>query len=146
MKPLFARFLLAVPLISTNLFAHEVPPTRVPVGPPAQPPVQFSPEDQSLPRAPLPSVRPQSAAKGGVQISLSYDGIDFLGSNCGCLPARYNAAVGGNFVVEAVNIWFRICDKNNGDGFARRGTQAFFGAPSSATPIWCTTNSQTAGT
>jgi hypothetical protein len=69
-------FVGGLPLISTNLFAQEVPPTRVPVGPP----VLFSPKNYSLPRAAVPSVRPQSAAKGGVQISLSYDGIDFSSS------------------------------------------------------------------
>ena len=75
-------FVGGLALISTNLFAQEVPPTRVPVGPP----VRFSPGNYSLPHAAVPAVRPQSAANGGVQISFSYDGIDFNDSNCDCLP------------------------------------------------------------
>ena len=69
-------FVGGLPFISTNLFAQEAPATRVPVGPP----VRFSLKNYSLPRAALPPVHPPSAAKGGVQISLSYDGIDFSSS------------------------------------------------------------------
>jgi hypothetical protein len=134
MKPLFARFLLAVPLISTNLFAQEVPPTRVPVGHPSQASVQFSPEDHLLPRAPLPSVRPQSAAKGGVQISLSYDGIDFIGSSCDCLPPDTNAAVSDGFVVEAVNVQLRVFNKNTGNVLLNEPLEALFGASSGGDP------------
>jgi hypothetical protein len=93
-------FVGGLPLISTNLFAQEVPPTRVPVGPPAR----FSPGNYSLPHAAVPAVRLQSAANGGVQISFSYDGIDFNGSNCDCLPPDTNAAVSNSFVVETVNV------------------------------------------
>ncbi len=44
-------FVGGLPLISTNLFAQEVPPTRVPVGPP----VLFSPKNYSLPHAAVPA-------------------------------------------------------------------------------------------
>src|SRR5258708_35825244 len=91
-------FVGGLPLISTNLFAQEVPPTRVPVGPPAR----FSPGNYSLPHVAVPAVRPQSAANGGVQISFSYDGIDFNGSHGFFVPADTNAALYNSFVVETV--------------------------------------------
>src|SRR5260221_3063953 len=81
-------FVGGLPLISTNLFAQEVPPTRVPVGPPAR----FSPGNYSLPHIAVPAVRPQSAATGGVQISFSYDGIDFNASNRFLLPTATNTS------------------------------------------------------
>ena len=65
----------------------------------------------------MPPVHPQSATKGGVQISLSYDGIDFIGSindGIGYIPPDTNAAVSNSFVVETVNVWLRVFDKNTG--------------------------------
>jgi hypothetical protein len=48
-------------------------------------------------------------------INQSFDGVDFLGSNCGCLPPDTNAAVGNKFVVETVNVQIRVFDKANGN-------------------------------
>lgn len=119
-------FVGGLPLISTNLFAQEVPPTRVPVGPP----VRFSPGNYSLPHAAVPAVRPQSAANGGVQISFSYDGIDFNDSNCDCLPPDTNAAVSNSFVVETVNVQLRVFGKNTGIVMLDEPLATLFGTPS----------------
>jgi hypothetical protein len=123
-------FVGGLPLISTNLFAQEVPPTRVPVGPP----VRFGPGNYSLPHAAVPAVHPQSAANGGVQISFSYDGIDFNGSNCDCLPPDTNAAVSNSFVVETVNVQLRVFGKNTGIVLLDEPLATLFGAPSGGDP------------
>jgi hypothetical protein len=60
-------------------------------------------------------ISPQGPKNGGVQLGQSYDGIDFLGSNCFCLPPDTNAAVGNNFVVETVNVQIRVFDKTSGE-------------------------------
>src|SRR5262249_9930574 len=65
----------------------------VPVGPPVQV------GTLSAPNVILP-IAPQGPLNGGVQLGQGYNGVDFLGSNCGCLPPDTNAAVGNNFVVE----------------------------------------------
>ena len=96
-------------LTSTNLFAQS--PDFVPVGPP----VPVGPQQYSLPYAAVPLVSPQGPKNGGVQLGQSYDGIDFLGSNCGCLPPDTNAAVGNEFVVETVNVQIRIFNKTTGN-------------------------------
>jgi len=123
-------FVGGLPLISTNLFAQEVPPTRVPVGPPAR----FSPGNYSLPHVAVPAVRPQSAANGGVQISFSYDGIDFNGSNGFLVPPDTNAAVSNSFVVETVNVQLRVFGKNTGIVLLDEPLATLFGAPSGGDP------------
>jgi hypothetical protein len=74
------------------------------------------------------------AIPGGVQIGQSYDGIDFLGSNCGCLPPDTNAAVGNNFVVDTVNLQIRIFDKSTGSILLDEPLASFFGAFSGGDP------------
>jgi hypothetical protein len=123
-------FVGGLPFISTNLFAGEVPPTRVPVGSP----VLFTPENYSLPHAAVSAGRPQSAGNRGVQISLSYDGIDFSGSNCDCWPPDTNAAVSNGFVVETVNVWLRVFDKNTGIVLVDEPLAILFRAPSGGDP------------
>ena len=116
---------------STNLFAQEVQSTaRVPVGPP----VPFGNQHYSLPNARAPLVRPQGPKNGGVQLGQSYDGIDFLGSNCFCLPPDTNAAVGKNFVVETVNVQIRIFDKTTGRSLLNEPLSALFTASSGGDP------------
>ena len=122
-------FVGGLPLISANLFAQEVPPTRVPVGPP----VRFSPGNYSLPHAAVPAVRPQSAANGGVQISFSYDGIDFNGANF-FYPPDTNAAVSNSFVVETVNVQLRVFGKNTGIVLLDEPLATLFGAFSGGDP------------
>jgi hypothetical protein len=117
--------------ISPNLFAQQARSTaRVPVGPP----VPAWNQAFSLPKAPVPHVRSQRTRNGGVQIGQSYDGIDFLGSNCGCLPPDTNAAVGNNFVVEAVNVQIRIFDEPTGAILLDEPLSTLFGAPSGGDP------------
>jgi len=69
-----------------------------------------------------------------VVVGQSYDGIDFLGSNCGCLPPDTSAAVGGNFVVETVNVQIRVFDKTTGTILLDEPFTTFFGAASGGDP------------
>ena len=52
---------------------------------------------------------------GSLTVGTSFEGIDFNGSNCGCLPPDTNAAVGHNYVVETVNLEIRVYDKTTGN-------------------------------
>src|SRR3981081_2542549 len=103
MKMMRVQTLMAVSLPcgltlpSTNLFAQS--PDFVPVGPP----VPVGPQQYSLPYAAVPLVSPQGPKNGGVQLGQSYDGIDFLGSKCFCLPPDTNTAVGNKYFVETGN-------------------------------------------
>ena len=115
-------------LTSTNLFAQS--PDFVPVGPP----VPVGPQQYSLPYAAVPLVSPQGPKNGGVQLGQSYDGIDFLDSNCFCLPPDTSAAVGNNFVVETVNVQIRIFDKTTGAQLLNEPLSIFFGATSRGDP------------
>ena len=90
----------------TSLFAQG--PVRIPVSPPAsayRPPVS--------PNGPVPLFTRAAGTGngGGLLVNQSYDGIDFIGSNCFCLPPDTNAAVGNNYVVETVNTQIRVFDK-----------------------------------
>jgi hypothetical protein len=111
---------------STTLFAQQFAPTT-PV--PFQ---NYSPSTQQ--RLASPSGGALSAIPGGVQISQSYDGIDFNGSSCNCLPPDTNAAVGNSWVVETVNIQIRIFDKTTGSVLLDESLESFFGAFSGGDP------------
>ena len=63
-------------------------------------------------------------------IDQSYDGVDFLGSNCGCLPPDTNAAVGNGYIVETVNVQIRIFDKATGSILLDEPLETFFGSHS----------------
>lgn len=122
-------------LASINLFAQS--PNRVPVGAPL--PVQGlsvpGPVQLSLPSHTLSALSgAQPSAKGQLQLGQNYDGIDFLGSNCQCLPPDTNAAVGNNFVVETVNIQVRVFDKATGLLLLNEPLSALFGAPTGGDP------------
>jgi hypothetical protein len=69
-----------------------------------------------------------------VSLGTSFDGIDFNGSNCGCLPPDTDAAVGGNYVVEMVNIQIRVFDKTTGNILLDEPLATFFGAFSGGDP------------
>ena len=88
---------------TVNLFAQYVP-----VGPPVPVNVEnlLSPPPGGIPQLP-----PAPAQGPGVHLGQGYDGIDFLSSNCNCLPPDTNAAVANNFVVETVNLQIRVFDK-----------------------------------
>src|SRR5260370_5966139 len=115
-------------LTSTNLFAQS--PDFVPVGPA----VSVGPQQYSLPYAAVPLVSPQGPKNGGVQLGRSYDGIDFLSSNCFCLPPDTSAAVGNNFVVETVHVQIRIFDKTTGAQLLNERLSTFFGYHSRGDP------------
>jgi hypothetical protein len=117
--------LFAFTLISTNLFAQA----RVPVGPPG---AAFS-RPPAVPTGPLPHI--EAPIGLNVPIGQNYDGIDFNGSNCNCLPPDTNAAVGNNFVAEAVNIQFRVFDRTTGSVLLDEPLQTLFGAPSGGDPF-----------
>jgi methionine-rich copper-binding protein CopC/protocatechuate 3,4-dioxygenase beta subunit len=63
----------------------------------------------------------------GAVVGSTYEGIDFNGSNCGCLPPDPNAAAGGNYIIEMVNIQIRIYDKTNGNILLDEPINTFFG-------------------
>src|SRR5216683_1822799 len=113
-------------LTSTNLFADDF----VPVGPPAT----FNQNDLVLPVGPLAFSRPALPRNGGIQIRQSYAGIDFLDSNCSCLPPDTNAAVGNDFVVETVNLQLRVFDKITGIAILDEPLQTLFGASTGGDP------------
>ena len=137
MKTTRVQNLMAVVLVcglaftSTNLFAQQgAPTTHVPVGPP----VSVQNQHYSLPKGTVPFVLPKGPMGGGVKLRQSYDGIDFLGSNCDCLPPDTNAAVGNNYVVETVNFQIRIFDKTTGAVLLDEPLSTFFGAASGGDP------------
>jgi len=122
-----------------NLFGQSM----VPVGPPVpvgnqQPSVPLGPlgpaRNQPLVPGLVPQLSPNASRNGGVQLGQSYDGVDFLGSNCFCLPPDTNAAVGNNFVVETVNIQIRVFDKTTGVVLLDEPLSTFFGAFSGGDP------------
>jgi hypothetical protein len=97
-------------------------------------PTPFDPSQMALPQGTLPPPPGPDPKNGGVNIRQNYDGIDFLGSNCGCLPPDTNAAVGNSYVVETVNVQFRVFDKGTGIELFNKSLGAFFGAPSGGDP------------
>lgn len=119
-------------LTCMNLFAQQVTSsTRVPVGHPV--PGWSLPS--SIPVGPLPEVQPQIFNPLiSVQVGQSFEGVDFNGSNCGCLPPDTNAAVGNNFVVETVNFEVRVFDKTTGTLLLDEPLSLFFGAASGGDP------------
>jgi methionine-rich copper-binding protein CopC/protocatechuate 3,4-dioxygenase beta subunit len=70
----------------------------------------------------------------GAQLQSTIEGTDFNGSNCGCLPPDTNAAVGGNYVAEAVNVQFRVYDKTNSSILLDEPLASLFGAASGGDP------------
>src|SRR6266702_3295593 len=124
---------------SPNLFGQS----RVAVGPPVrvgnQPSVPVGPlvpagNQPSVLQGLVPQFSPNAPGNGGMKLGQSYDGIDFQGSNCGCLPPDTGAAVGDNFVVETVNIQIRILDKTSGVVLLDEPLSTFFGAFSGGDP------------
>jgi hypothetical protein len=113
----------------------------VPVGPPilmtdAQravpnaPGVQFAIEsvDNTLDAVKEPSAVGRDILRRGI------DGINFLGSNCGCLPPDTNAAVSKDFVAETTNFEFRVWNKTPGNMLINEPLTALFGSPSRGDP------------
>ena len=113
---------------STNLLAQTT--ARVPIGRPTSA-YGHAPLVASGPTPLLPSKAPTG---GRLAIGQSYDGIDFLGSNCFCLPPDTNAAVGDNYVVEAVNVQLRVFDKTTGTVLLDEPLSTLFGGPTFGDP------------
>jgi hypothetical protein len=67
---------------------------------------------------------------GSLVVGNSFEGIDFNGSNCACLPPDTNATVGGNYVVETVNVEIRVYDKTTGSILLDEPLSTLFGASS----------------
>jgi hypothetical protein len=114
-------------LMSTSLFAQNA---RMPLSHP----VSKNSHTPSVPFGPLPAPRLQLPRLGGTTINQSYNGIDFLGSSCGCLPPDNGTAVGGNFVVEVVNVQIRVWDKTSGLQLLDEPLQTLFGVPTIGDP------------
>jgi hypothetical protein len=107
----------------------------VPVGPPmlptnAQPAVSNAPTPSITPGNP---VKDPSAVRGEI-LRGGIDGIDFLGSNCGCLPPDTNAAVSNDFVAETTNVQFRVWNKTPGNMLINEPLSVLFGSPSGGDP------------
>jgi hypothetical protein len=127
-----AALLCGLAFISTTVSAQQPPDDDwqfVPVGPPV--PYLDSPS-----AVPQPSSDPiqRPAAAGQEILRRSLEGIDFIGSNCGCLPPDTNAAVGNNFVVETVNFQIRIWNKTMGNILFDEELAQIFGAPTGGDP------------
>lgn len=109
---------------ATRLFAQEAAPSPMPTAPDS---AQNYPQSAQGPVS--GTIKGPSTA--GRQIILqSYDGVDFLGSNCSCLPPDTNAAVANGFVVETVNLQIRVFDKSSGKLLLDEPLATFFGASS----------------
>src|SRR3974390_1830032 len=67
------------------------------------------------PKLPFKPVSAPVILPGALQTGQAFEGIDFLGSSCGCLPPDTDAAVGNNYVVELVNVQLRVFDKTTGN-------------------------------
>jgi hypothetical protein len=119
-------------LTCMNLFAQQATsPVRVPVGRP----VPSWSQPRSIPTGPLPEPQlPIFDPLISVLVGQSFEGVDFNGSNCGCLPPDTNAAVGGNYVVETVNFEFRVFDKSTGTVLLDEPLSSLFGAFSGGDP------------
>jgi hypothetical protein len=125
-------FLCGLAFTSTTVSAQQPPDDDwqfVPVGPPVS-----NLDYPSAVQQPFfgPIKRPSAAGHGILRRSL--EGIDFLGSNCGCLPPDTNAAVGNNFVVETVNFQIRIWNKTMGNILFDQLLAQIFGAPTGGDP------------
>ncbi|HRI16744.1 MAG TPA: hypothetical protein PLX89_27445, partial [Verrucomicrobiota bacterium] len=83
---------------------------------------------------PTEPVDPSVFSEGGVQVLNSYEGINFLSSDCGCLPPDTGAAVGNNYIIETVNTHIRIFEKSTGTILRDESLGTFFGNPSSGDP------------
>jgi hypothetical protein len=116
-------------LISTSLFAQNA---REPLGHP----VSKNSHSPSVPLGPLPQPRLQLPRLGGTTIGQSFNGIDFLGSNCGCLPPDNGTGVSPLYVVEVVNVQIRVWLKSSlpGPPILDEALSNIFGAPTGGDP------------
>ncbi len=69
----------------------------------------------------------------GALVGTTIEGIDFDGSDCGCLPPDTNAAVGNGFVAETVNVDFRVWD-TSGNQLLDEPLSTLFGGANGGDP------------
>jgi hypothetical protein len=141
MKALCKRNGMAVALLcgmaftSTTVSAQQVGQDPadawefVPVGPPVS-----NLDSPSAIQAPFFGPIKRPSEEGRVILRRSLEGIDFIGSNCGCLPPDTNAAVGNDFVIETVNFQIRIWNKTLGNILFNEPLAQFFGASTDGDP------------
>jgi hypothetical protein len=101
----------------------------VPVGPPMS-----SLDNPRAVQKPLLGAIKRPSTEGREILRRSLEGIDFIGSNCGCLPPDTNAAVGNDFVIETVNFQIRIWNKTLGNILLNEPLAQFFGAHTDGDP------------
>ena len=94
----------------------------VPVGPPTSDP------STKATQRPLTAPIKKPSALGREILRRSFDGVDSL-EGCGmfCRPPDTNAAVGGNFVVETVNVTLRIWNRTMGNMLLDESLATTFG-------------------
>jgi hypothetical protein len=86
------------------------------------------------PKLPFKPISAPIILPGAIQTGQAFEGIDFLGSSCGCLPPDTDAAVGNNYVVEAVNVQLRVFDKTTGNILLDEPLATLFGASTGGDP------------
>src|ERR1700730_6315381 len=101
----------------------------VPVGPP----MSYLDNPRAVQKPLLGAIKSPSI-EGREILRRSLEGIDFIGSNCGCLPPDTNAAVGNDFVIETVNFQIRIWNKTLGNILFNEPLAQFFGASTDGDP------------
>ena len=101
----------------------------VPVGPPTS-----DLSTKAIQRPFTGTVQKPSTTGRGI-IRRSFDGIDSL-NGCGmfCRPPDTNAAVGGNFIVETVNLTLRVWNRTMGNVLLDESLDVTFGAPTLGDP------------
>jgi hypothetical protein len=100
--------------------------TLLSLGPISQFPVPDVPPPAQGPQIGLPPAGPPAS----INVGKVFEGIDYLGSNCGCYPPDTNAAVGGTYVVETVNVEMRVFDKTSGSVLLDEPLSSVFGGAS----------------
>lgn len=123
MRTASLQYIAALCLACGLAFAPTVlvaQPERVPLTPASS--QNYEPATQD------PGFHTKPPHQGRRIIDQSFDGVDYLGSNCGCLPPDTNAAVGNKFVVETVNIQLRVFDKANGNLLLDEPLETLFGS------------------
>jgi hypothetical protein len=123
--------LCGLALNSTTASAQQPPADDwqfVPVGPP----VSYLDDPRAVQEPFFGPNKPSAAGRDILRRGL--EGIDFIGSNCGCLPPDTNAAVGNDFVVETVNFQIRMWNKTLGNILLDEPLATLFGAATGGDP------------
>src|SRR6266545_1940899 len=109
-----------LPYISHPIETEEQPLTRYPRGKGAPPSV--APSSPFLQNLLKNMFRPTPTMPGPL---LTFNGVNEADSQCNCVPPDSDGDVGPNHYVEAVNVVFRVFDKN-GNAMATTTYDSFF--------------------